>query len=618
MKKNSLKVLSCLTAATMLLESSPKSFAMNTNSTENAKDLSSFSVLSLKALTAGNYVRSIKDLVQIVGFISYVAPSIKGAVSRQLIKFSNVFNTDFIDVGMELDKKFHDEIKGQVIAKEKIKGYIHNFLEYIVTQNRNCKSESEASPSIRKRGHILYLIGESGTGKSKCAETIAKVLLEDQSNIKVIDASSVDSKHKESFKDQLFRVMDVSHYEGGQSRGDNLKSNNLGSFIYGHPKSVVIINEYDKICEKELDETLRTIVDSGIINTSSGQVLDCDEVFFIITSNEGKECFPSLFPENAKVVDAQDEKTDKENTGNKSEESNENEENDQPEFEENESNENSKKNEKIDEEKAEDKSKEANEEKEKKEKKNDESARDKFGKTKTEHDVSFASRLFVVPFERLNKEDMKEVAKSFFENKFNDYKKQFGINFVSKGDFFKEIAEYAENSPLGARIIVDRLDNTLSLAISTVSDKGCSGSFEIEFVLNNGEPSFKLTRLYKKEEISKIIEDAEKFLQEKNKIDCLSDYVFDNDEEAIIDFKSYLNATEIENLKKLVEETKKINSEQSLKEQENSINEIQRLMSMAYTRFRRDEKIKKQNTPWYSRVISWIGDKAAAIVDQGK
>lgn len=608
MKKKSLKVLSCLIAGAMILENNSKSFATDPKLSGGEKDVNAISALSLKVLTAGNYVRSIKDAVQIVGFIFYVAPSLKGAVSRQLMKFSNVFNTDFIDVDTELDKKFRDEIKGQIFAKEQIKGYVHNFLEYIVAKKGDSRSESDALSFLRKNGHILYLIGESGTGKSKCAETIASILVKNQSNVKVIDASSVDSKHKESFKEQLFSVQDVSQYDSGPARANNLKSNNVGTFIYGHPKSVVIINEYDKICEKELDETLRTIVDSGIINTSGGQVLDCDEVFFIITSNEGKECFPSLFPEDAKVKDEisenseQDEKADHEDKGNQKKETEEKEKDEQKEKL-------SQEDKEIQEKETKDKEGEDNKE---------ENTPNKYGKTKAKHDVSFASRLFVVPFERLNKEDMKEVAKSFFEDKSDFYEKKFGIKLIFDDSFLKKIAEYTEDSPRGARIIVDGLSIPLSLAVSKVSNKGCSGSFKIEFLLDNGNPSFTLNRIYSKNDVSEVIKNAEKFLQEKNKIDCLSDYVFDDDEEALIDFRSYLSSGEIERLKKSVGDAKKINSAKDFEEQKESLDEIQHLMSAAHTGHRSDVKVKEKNTPWWSRAISWIEDKAARIVAQGK
>ena len=55
--------------------------------------------------------------------------------------------------------------------------------------------------------------------------------------------------------------------------------------IQSTPNMVLIINEYDKMCTKELDEKLRTIVDHGYINVN-GEKIDCSRLTIIITSNE--------------------------------------------------------------------------------------------------------------------------------------------------------------------------------------------------------------------------------------------------------------------------------------------------------------------------------------------
>lgn len=597
MKKKSLKILSCLIGGTMIIGAGPKSFAMNPAPTEATKGV--VSKLMEQYLGAQLYMTMFNQSYE---FLRYRAPEIYKKFAH-LIPKGSVFNTNFREVNDKFKEVFQNEIKGQCAAEKDIEGYVRNFLEYIVKKEKGLLIKKEIC------GHVLYLIGESGTGKSKCADSIAKVILRKSSHTKSIDASSVDSKNKESFKSQLFGLTQYA-YESKQPTN----TNNLGDFIFSHPKSVVIINEYDKFFDKDMDEVLRTIVDSGKINMSSGAYLDCDEVLFIITSNESKESFPSLFP-NSKNEEKNSkreisEKNDQEiEKGNASVQT--------PNSQSIEKNSKCKINEKNEQEEVQ---KNINMEKSSQEEDKENPDQNIHGTTEKNHDVSFANRLVVVPFERLNKASMKEVAKNFFEEATKFYKEHFQINITFDDELLEKVSDYAQDSPQGARAIVKNLDHPLSYAVNEIDSKGNSGHFKLEFLQSEERPKFKLTRVYEQNDVSKVIKSAEEFLKAKNKLDSFCDYMLEGDEEVTVDFKSYLSQEEIRELKTCIETLKKVKSEKDFYQNsgKDSLEKIQSLMSDAHSRYNKTVKTEEESNSWWNRALNWIGDIAKRLEYQGK
>ena len=166
-------------------------------------------------------------------------------------------------------------IKGQERAKRQIRSTVLNIVDknaqFMV--NRNGK---KAGPGA----NVIYMVGPSGVGKSFSAEIIRKVLSGPSADPFVIEASDIDKQSKASAVDQLVgmrikRINNSEYYEYSP----------LVLRLKAIPNTTVVINEYDKMHSKELDEKLRTIMDQGYINVN-GEKIDCSAATFIITSNE--------------------------------------------------------------------------------------------------------------------------------------------------------------------------------------------------------------------------------------------------------------------------------------------------------------------------------------------
>lgn len=160
-------------------------------------------------------------------------------------------------------------LKGQDKAKEQISS--------AVSQIVYGKEMAKLKNKKYDHGDIIYMPGPSGVGKTFAALRIAHAL----SPIKplILSASEVDVQRKESIVQQLFRFNDYNPYDEPD------RKISLVNYIKNNKNGVVIINEYDKMWCKALDEIFRTIVDQGVISIN-GQVLDCSGITFIITSNE--------------------------------------------------------------------------------------------------------------------------------------------------------------------------------------------------------------------------------------------------------------------------------------------------------------------------------------------
>lgn len=164
-------------------------------------------------------------------------------------------------------------IKGQEKAKEKMRQILLNIVDENKKRNNSYSNCSHGS-------RVIYMVGPSGVGKSYSAEILTKVLTGVNSKPYVIEASDIDNDSKVSAVDQLFgmRAKKVSNTEV-------YEASPLVTQIKSTPEMVVLINEYDKMHTKDLDEKLRTIMDHGYINVN-GEKVDCSKTIFIITSNE--------------------------------------------------------------------------------------------------------------------------------------------------------------------------------------------------------------------------------------------------------------------------------------------------------------------------------------------
>ena len=177
------------------------------------------------------------------------------------------------------------EIKGQKKAKKEIRAIVFDILQR--------KKQAEITGQKYQRGDVLYFYGPSRTGKSMMGEGLAKYkILSNYDEVYKISASEIDTgSSKETKLEQLFGTGSYGGYYGGYSGtygtggGDSTQPRSLVRYIKEHPNGIILIDEYDKMWSKEVDEVFRTIVDNGVIRVR-GQTIDCSGMTFILTSNE--------------------------------------------------------------------------------------------------------------------------------------------------------------------------------------------------------------------------------------------------------------------------------------------------------------------------------------------
>lgn len=137
-------------------------------------------------------------------------------------------------------------------------------------------------------GLVLYLVGSSGVGKTMAAEAVAAELLGNGAKAPMtVSLSSIDTASSASTAEQLFGVVE-------ETVNGNLKIKKVSPLlnqIKRNPKTVIIINEYDKLQKRDgsLDNCLWDIADNGMIDIN-GEKIDCSQAVIIATSNEAPSC----------------------------------------------------------------------------------------------------------------------------------------------------------------------------------------------------------------------------------------------------------------------------------------------------------------------------------------
>lgn len=205
----------------------------------------------------------------------------KRKASRQEVK------SDSPTVASALAKYF-SAIKGNEVAKKKIIDAILGWL----SSKKNCVQHGTG-------GLVLYLVGPSGVGKSMAANAICKALLGPNAAPFRISLSSINSQSSLSVKDQL--TMSIKRPVWGQHQV-TIYSPLVNQLKY-NPKTVIWIDEYDKLSAKDhtLDDLIWDIRDSGYI-VINGEVIDCSNAVFVITSNEDPEKLWGLSSEEKDVT----------------------------------------------------------------------------------------------------------------------------------------------------------------------------------------------------------------------------------------------------------------------------------------------------------------------------
>ena len=237
----------------------------------------------------GSLARSINNISGAMWPISNMADKIN-SWRKHLINNMNNKPRDLHESVDNLEYLFK-EVKGQEKAKEEVRSIVYGILHQ--------KKHAQLTGKEYKKGDVLYFVGPSRVGKSLMATGLAKYkILSPYDEPYRISASEIDSEsRKETVMDQLFGMShyggydDYGYYGGGSGGGGNnaiSKPKNLVKYISEHPNGIVIIDEYDKMWSKTLDEVFRTIVDNGVVNIK-GQTIDCSGITFILTSNESTQ-----------------------------------------------------------------------------------------------------------------------------------------------------------------------------------------------------------------------------------------------------------------------------------------------------------------------------------------
>jgi len=195
--------------------------------------------------------------------------------------FNSFFNKNCGDIeevtdpieAIEKFDKYLEPIKAQVKPKHELRRFALNTIDE--------KNQRIRGLSNRKGAYIIYLVGPSGVGKSMSAEALTKVLTGSDSKPYIVEPSDIDgSSTKATVVDQLFGMRTKK-----VQMSEMYEKSPLVKQVQATPNMVLLINEYDKMCNKDLDEKLRTIADHGYINVN-GEMVDFSKVTIIITSNE--------------------------------------------------------------------------------------------------------------------------------------------------------------------------------------------------------------------------------------------------------------------------------------------------------------------------------------------
>lgn len=246
--------------------------------------------------TGGVFVDRLGYLASSINKISnamWPISSLSDKISGWYRYVANSVNNKPADIHESVDNidLLFKEVKGQEKAKEEVRSIVYSILHE--------RNHARLTGEKYKKGDVLYFVGPSRVGKSLMAQGLAKYkILSPYEEAYKISASEIDSDNKkDTIIDQLFGMSsyggygDYGGYYGGSGGGGASaisKPKNLVKYISEHPNGIVIIDEYDKMWSKNLDEIFRSIVDSGVVNVK-GQTIDCSGVTFILTSNESTQ-----------------------------------------------------------------------------------------------------------------------------------------------------------------------------------------------------------------------------------------------------------------------------------------------------------------------------------------
>jgi len=179
--------------------------------------------------------------------------------------------------GADKDKlnKLEETIGSEVIGQE---AAVKAITKTLKTARVGLRNES------KPRGSFLCA-GTSGTGKTEMAKAIARNLFGDERNMTRLDMSEYQREENSA---RLIGAPPgyVGHDQGGQLT-ESLKRN---------PYQVILLDEVEKAHHKVLTLLLQILSD-GRITDGKGNVVDCSQAVFIMTTNLGSRELAASFNE---------------------------------------------------------------------------------------------------------------------------------------------------------------------------------------------------------------------------------------------------------------------------------------------------------------------------------
>ncbi len=220
----------------------------------------------------------------------------------------------------DLEKIIENKSTVKVHGQTKAKKQLFDVLSGTIARIDNIKRGNTDTKEIR--GNIIYLIGPSGTGKTKMCYAIADAFLKHPEKTAIFCHSESITGESE-LGSQLFKTIIAK--DVGEERTKNIFTGSDGIVAKDEESpmlkhllrwydSVVIIDEYDKMKQKSAkpgstmnvngiaiptgqlgsgedksaDEILRSIASTGKYRFMNKEV-DCSRTLFLITTNETRE-----------------------------------------------------------------------------------------------------------------------------------------------------------------------------------------------------------------------------------------------------------------------------------------------------------------------------------------
>ncbi len=144
----------------------------------------------------------------------------------------------------------------------------------------------------RKPIGVFLMVGQSGTGKTETALTLADLLYGGEQNLTVINMSEFKEEHKVSL------LMGsppgyVGYGEGGV----------LTEAVRRRPYSVILLDEMEK-AHPGVQDVFYQVFDKGTMRDGEGRDIDFKNTVIIMTSNAGSELIDRLFADPETAPDA--------------------------------------------------------------------------------------------------------------------------------------------------------------------------------------------------------------------------------------------------------------------------------------------------------------------------